>query len=72
MDTPSKCTCWGGYRTDEPVMRRLVALALKWIQEGETSTFQFIPNNEEQDRIAKTRTGACGRQLLSVLAGQRQ
>ena len=54
----------------EELFQRLVGLAIKWLNDESSGGHGvFIPNDEDQDKVARIRTGACARQLLKVLAG---
>jgi hypothetical protein len=54
-------------------MQALIRLALGWIDLAEENMMStFIPNHPELDKVAKTRTGACAKQLLKVLGGREQ
>lgn len=50
------------------IIQEVIKLALQWQTQSETRDTFFMPD-KEGDQIAKTRTGACSRQLLKVLAG---
>jgi len=48
-------------------MQRLIRLAVSWLRCDDNTVAQFIPNNEELEKVARTRTTACARQLLQEL-----
>lgn len=50
-------------------MQALIKLALSWLDDSDAQDSRFIPNEPEQEKVAKTRTGACARQLLRTLTG---
>ena len=56
--------------TDIERMERLVALAIEWLEDSQSFQYgRFIPNNEECNKVAKGRTGACAMRLLKTIAG---
>lgn len=50
--------------------QKLIALANQWL--ADSATYHAFMPDDEGDKIARTRTEACARQLLRVLAEQEQ